>query len=201
MASLTMEEMVRSEVEGLGARIRQYRLRNTWTLDELAKRSTLSKSYLSRVEDGERQPSIAALLSLARAFGVPVAELFASDGREENRCTVVRSGSATVRQGNGLAYAVLSSGARPFGIQPIRVTVPANREGDELYRHEGEEWLYVLSGTLRLILADEIHDLSPGDAAHFDAGLPHRLTALGGQDVELILVASAGPRRLLSSYL
>ena len=58
----------------------------------------------------------------------------------------------------------------------------------------------MLSGTLRLALADETHVLSPGDAAHFDARTPHRLTAEGGGDAELILVACAGPRMLLDSY-
>ena len=85
-------------------------------------------------------------------------------------------------------------------MQPIRVTVPAGREEGEQYRHEGEEWLYVLSGTLQLALADEVYTLSPGDAAHFDARLPHRLRALHGIDAELLLVACASPRLLLGSY-
>ena len=86
-------------------------------------------------------------------------------------------------------------------MQPIRVTVPADRTGDEMYQHDGEEWLYVLSGTLRLALADQTQVLHPGDAAHFDARTPHRLSALDGHDAELILVACAGPRMLLDSYL
>ena len=75
------------------------------------------------------------------------------------------------------------------------------RQGDLLYQHDGEEWLYVLSGQLVLILADEEHVLQPGDAAHFDARTPHRLSAKGGGDAEIILVACAAPRPLLGSYL
>ena len=104
-------------------------------------------------------------------------------------------------QGNGLAYAPLSHHSTSSSMQPIRVIVPAQRCGTELYRHEGEEWLYVLSGCLSLSLAETAYQLSPGDAAHFDARLPHRLAAEGGQDAEIILVACAAPRRLLSSYL
>ena len=172
------------------------------TLEDLAKRAGLSKSYLSRLEDGERQPSIAALLSLAQAFGLTLATLFEPEPPAA-LCAVVRAGEATERQGNGLRYIPLfiRADADASGMHPILVTVPADRAGDEQYRHEGEEWLYILSGTLRLSLAEDTHDLAPGDAAHFDARVPHRLTALGGQDVRLILVACTAPKNLLGSYL
>ena len=188
------------ELSSLGGRLRALRAGRGWTLDELAGRAGLSKSYLSRLEDGERQPSIAALLSLAQAHGLPLASLFGATP-ESRRCAVVRAGDTVSQQGNGLAYAPLSNAGRAATMHPIRVTVPAGREGKEMYQHDGEEWLYILSGTLRLALADETLVLHPGDAAHFDARIPHRLTAEGGHDAELILVACAGPRMLLDSYL
>lgn len=184
----------------LGARLRVLRADRGWTQDELAARTHLSKSYLSRLEDGDRQPSIAALLSIASAFGLALNDLFGG-GQESGQCGIVRAGADTQRRGNGLFYRPLLSGDRVSNIQPIHLTVPADRTGDELYRHDGEEWLYVLSGTLSLTLDAEKHELFPGDSAHFDAGLPHRLAALNGVDAEIILVACALPRKLLSSYL
>ncbi len=169
-------------------------------MDDLAKRAGLSKSYLSRLEDGERQPSIAALLSLAQAFGLTLSTLFEPEPRTA-LCAIVRAEGGPQRQGNGLRYTPLSHQTRPAGMHPILVVVPADRTGDEQYRHEGEEWLYVLSGTLRLSLAEDTHDLAPGDAAHFDARVPHRLAALNGEDVRLILVACTAPKELLGSYL
>jgi transcriptional regulator with XRE-family HTH domain len=184
----------------LGARVRAGRRQKGWTLDELARRSNLSKSYLSRIEDGDRHPSIAALLSIARACSISLASLVGDD-QPVLPGVVVRGIEAPVSQGNGLTYQVLTSGGRPTAMQPVRISVPADRAGDELYRHEGEEWLYVLSGTLILTLGSEEYRLDPGDSAHFDAGIPHRLNALNGRDVEAILVASAAPRSLLGSYL
>ena len=64
------------------------------------------------------------------------------------------------------------------------------RKGDEHYHHEGEEWIYVLSGRLTLSLAGRTYDLVPGDAAHFDSRLPHRLIANGKKDAEVLLVAA-----------
>ena len=184
----------------LGARLRALRAGQGWTLDALARRTDLSKSYLSRLEEGDRQPSIAALLSLARAHGLTLAALF-GPSEVTGPCTVVRAGEGAVRQGNGLLYVSLSHASRAASMQPIRVTVPVNRAGDEMYQHDGEEWLYVLSGTLRLALAGEALQLRPGDAAHFNARVPHRLAAEGEADAELLLVACAAPKSLLDSYL
>ena len=193
--------LTQTEMSHLSARLREMRAERGWTQDELARRAGLSKSYLSRIEDGERQPSLASLLSLAQAHGIGLASLFAASTEEKRHCAVLRAGSLPPQQGNGLTYTPLSRPERAASMQPIRVTVSARRVGDEMYRHDGEEWLHVLSGTLRLALADEAHVLHPGDSAHFDARVPHRLSALDGDDAELILVACAAPRMLLDSYL
>lgn len=188
------------ELTSLGGTLRELRQRSGWTLEELAQKVSLSKSYLSRLEDGDRQPSLAALLALSRAFQVPLASLF-PEGREKREGVVTRASEAKAQSGNGLTYTSLSRCPPPVGMQPVRVVVSGERVGDECYKHEGEEWLYVLSGTLQLTLGDFLHTLEVGDAAHFDARQPHRLTALGGADAELIIVACAAPRQLLDSYL
>lgn len=195
--TVVAEQQARAEVSQLGVRLRDRRAARGWTLDELARRAGLSKSYLSRIEDGDRQPSLASLLSLAQAYGVPLAALFAppADGRAEEArpCAVLRAGSVPPQPGNGLTLAPLSRPAWAAAMQPVRVVVSARREGDDRVRHEGEEWLLVLSGTLCLALDDDRHVLRPGDSAHFDARRPHRLSALDGRDAELILVACAAP--------
>ena len=198
--SVTQSELTQREMSRLGARLRDLRTGRGWTQDDLARRTGLSKSYLSRIEDGERQPSLASLLSLAQAYGIALASLFTEPTQEKRPGAVLRAASLPLQEGNGLSYTPLSSLERTANMQPIRVTVSARREGGEMYVHDGEEWLYVLSGTLNLALADENHVLHPGDTAHFDARVPHRLSALNGIDAELILVACASPRTLLGSY-
>jgi transcriptional regulator with XRE-family HTH domain len=191
---------VPAEVIGLGARLAKLRTERGWTLEELAERSGLSASFLSRLEDGGRQPSLAALITLARVYEVLLPSLFDAP-QETANCVVVRVGEAKTKNGNGLIYASLTNASRPTNMQPIRVIVPIQRDGDERYQHEGEEWLYVLSGCLALMLEDQQYTLCPGDAAHFDARIPHRLEALGDQDAEVILVACVAPRPPLESYL
>lgn len=194
-------ERLEAELFRIGGRLRRLRRERGWTLGELSERTGLSTPYLSRVEAGERQPSLAALFVVCEAHGVAVSSLL--DPGDEDGGPVVHSGEAGMRSGNGLSYAVLSRGGPGgrFSMQPLRVVVPAERGSGELYRHEGEEWVYVLSGRLGLRLGGEELVLAPGDAAHFDASEPHRLAALGGEDVEMLVVAAAVARPLFSSYL
>ena len=191
---------VGNEMVRVGGRLRRMRKERGWRLEDLSARSGLSKPYLSRLEGGGSQPSLAALFAVAGAYGVPFSWLFEPEpGAEEG--IVVRAADTRLRRGNGLSYAPLSAGRPGARMQPLRVVVPAGREGEELYRHEGEEWLHVLSGRLLLRLGEAEHELGPGDSAYFDASEPHRLEALGEDDAEVVLVAAAVASPLLRSYL
>lgn len=194
-----LSEQLEAELHRMGERLRGLRRGQGWTLGDLSERTGFSTPYLSRVEAGERQPSLAALFAVSGAYGVTLSYLFGSDS--ENGGPVVRGGEARMRSGNGLSYAALSRGGVGASLKPLRVAVPIGRESDELYSHEGEEWIYVLSGRLGLKLGEVEWELDPGDAAHFDASEPHGLEALGGDEVAMIVVAAAVSRPLFSSYL
>ncbi len=188
------------ELTKLGTRLRHLRNQRGWTLGDVADRADLSEAYLSRIESGERQPSLAVLFSLAQVYGVTLPSLFEPEPQDAT-CIVVRAGSTAIQQGHGLSYMPLSRGDRFTNLQPIQVIVPVDRLGDCLYEHDGEEWIYVLSGQLGLVFSDEEYLLHQGDAAHFDARKPHRLMAQGEEDAKIILVGCAVPRLLLQSYL
>jgi len=183
------EGAIQSQLSSFGARLRELRLRRGWTLQELAARSGLSKAFLSRLESGGRQASIAAVLTLSRIFGVSLASFFESPLAIEP-CVIVRAADAAEKTINGLKYVPLSNAGRFFNLQPLRIKVSPSRRGNEHYHHDGEEWIYVLSGKLTLSLAGKTYDLSPGDAAHFESRLPHRLIAPGPKDAEVLVVAS-----------
>ena len=190
--SLELEEQIQSQLSSFGARLKEMRVKRGWTLEELACRSSLSKAFLSRLESGGRQASIAAALTLSRIFNVSLASLFES---QREPCVIVRGTDTVEKNVNGLKYVPLSNAGRFFNLQPIKVTVPVSRRGSEHYQHEGEEWIYVLSGALTLSLAGKTYELKPDDTAHFDSRLPHRLIATGKKDAKVLLVASpvSGP--------
>lgn len=185
----------------LGVQLKTLRNRHGWTLEQLSGRSELSEPYLSRLESGTRQPSLAALLTLARIYGITLAELLGESEPKSARCTITRAGDTISRPGNSLKYRPISGGAELTDLQAFEVTLPPGRDIGKFNHHDGEEWLYVLEGRLGLFFADEEHWLQIGDSVHFDSRAGHRLVTDEGSGARLLLVASAAeqlhPPRLL----
>jgi transcriptional regulator with XRE-family HTH domain len=191
-----IRDPIETQLDCFGRRLRELRQERGWSLQELAGHSALSKTFLSRLETGDRQASLAAVLTLTRVFGVSLASMFEEDLAVEP-CVIIRAAEAVAKTANGLTYTALSNAERFFNVQPLRVVVSARRRGHAHFQHDGEEWIYLLAGRLTLSLAGKRYDLAPGDAAHFDSRLPHRLIARGRGDAEVLLVAtpnSAPPR-------
>jgi transcriptional regulator with XRE-family HTH domain len=184
-----LESEVQTQLSSFGTQLRQLRLKRGWTLQDLADKSGLSKTFLSRLESGGRQASIAAVLTLSRIFEVSLSFFFESPLALEP-CVIVRRAEAEERTTNGLKYTPLSSAGRFSRLQPLRITVSPSRRGTQHYQHQGEEWIYVLSGKLILSLAGTTYNLGPGDAAHFESRLPHRLVAPGPEEAQVLVVAS-----------
>jgi transcriptional regulator with XRE-family HTH domain len=175
---------------GVGPRIRRARRARELTLEALSAASGVSVAHLSRLESGARQPSLATLLNVAAGLGVPISDLL--EGlREPRPGTVVRGTEAPFYEGMDFRFQPLVPEAGPAGLAAVKVVFPADRAEPEYHRHEGEEWLYVLSGRLRLTLGGESTVLEPGDAAFFDGMLSHSFDVLGGEDVEMLVVAGA----------
>ena len=178
----------------LGAQLKALRGQREWTLEQLSKSTKLSEPYLSRLESGARQPSLAALITLARAYRLPLRALLSSQARSRALCAIVRAGASGLREANGLRYRAISGSGQLNTLQAIRVSVSPNRRDSGFNQHDGEEWIYVLSGRLKLIFENEEQFLRVADSAHFDARIPHRLAAVGSRPAELLLVAAAsGP--------
>jgi quercetin dioxygenase-like cupin family protein len=120
---------------------------------------------------------------------MPFSELF-EELEEPGPGTVVRGGEAPVYEGTGLRIQPLVPEAGPEGVSAVKVVYPADRVSDgELHEHEGQEWLYMLKGRLRLTLGAERTVLEPGDAAFFDARLPHNFDVLSEEDAEVLMVS------------
>jgi transcriptional regulator with XRE-family HTH domain len=182
-----------SLLTSIGDCLRAMREEQGLTLDQASELSGISTSHLSRLESSERQPSVASLLALSTAFGVPVGAFF---GETQGGTPLGLSlPDETRHESNGLTVASCSGYAGSNVIDALRVTVTPERPVPTPARHPGEEWLYVLSGTLRLEYDGELHLLSPGTAAHFNAEVSHRLGA-DGAAAEVLLVAAKPVRNL-----
>jgi quercetin dioxygenase-like cupin family protein/DNA-binding Xre family transcriptional regulator len=185
-------DILQEQLAIFGVRLKELRHERRWTLDDLAQQSGFSKGYLSRLESGDRQASIASVLTLARLFGASVASMF--EGENAEPLVIIRREGTAAHHVNGLTCWPLSAKTLPFQLQPMRVIVSPHREGDEHRHHDGEEWIYLISGELTLSVGGKTYELEAGDAAHFDARLPHRLMARGGLEAEVLLVAAPGAK-------
>ncbi|MFH0178836.1 helix-turn-helix domain-containing protein [Streptomyces cacaoi] len=164
--------------------LRALRRRAALTLEAAARAAGLSPAHLSRLETGQRQPSLPMLLALARIYGTTVSELLGE--RSADRDAVVRAAGMEPTRAGGWTY--WQAGASGRGMQALRVHVPYGSQGDVVRVHPGEEWLHVLRGRLRLRLGDTTELLGPGDSAHFDSLTPHRIAAQDADGVELLFV-------------
>ncbi|MEU3663274.1 XRE family transcriptional regulator [Streptomyces sp. NPDC032940] len=164
--------------------LRALRRRAALTLEAAARAAGLSPAHLSRLETGQRQPSLPMLLSLARVYGTTVSELLGET--TVDRDAVVRAAAMEPTAAGGWTY--WQAGGSGRGMQALRVRVPYGTQGDIVRVHPGEEWLHVLRGRLRLRLGDAVHLLGPGDSAHFDSLTPHRIAAQDPDGLELLFV-------------
>jgi transcriptional regulator with XRE-family HTH domain len=177
----------------IGERLRSARDHAGLTLEQLADATGLSKAHLSRLESSDRQPSIAALLDLSAALGVSVNVLLGEN--RDGAPLAISTGTESRHQANGLAISTRSGFPGSSAIEALSISIDPDRPTSPPARHRGEEWLYVVSGTLLLDYDGVEYTLDPGQCVHFDADGPHRLTAVGGV-TEILMVAAHDSRSL-----
>ncbi|MBZ4322514.1 helix-turn-helix domain-containing protein [Streptomyces huiliensis] len=164
----------------VGPRLKRLRTERGVTLSALSEATGISKSTLSRLESGGRRPSLELLLPIAQAHQVPLDELVGAPEVGDPRVRM------TPRRANGQVVVPLTR--QPGPLQTFKSVLPASRTTPEPCTHEGYEWLYVLSGRLRLVLADHDLILGPGEAAEFDTRLPHWFGTTGEGPVEMLSI-------------
>jgi transcriptional regulator with XRE-family HTH domain len=169
-------------------RLRELRVERGLTLQEVAARASIDVSTLSRLESGKRRLALDHVPTLAAALGVSTDELLGSPPVRDPR---VRG--AARRTGDGLTLWALSrhvpAGApRAF---KVRVSARRRRPPTELPVHEGYDWIYVLSGRLRLLLGEQDLTIETGETVEFTTWTPHWFGAVDGP-VEMILIV--GPQ-------
>jgi len=183
-----MDDDLGETLEAVGPRLRRLRRDRGTTLADLSERTGISVSTLSRLESGARRPTLELLLPLARAHGVSLDELVDAPATGDPR---VHLRPVTA---HGMTMVPLTR--RAGGIQAYKLVLPpAARTEPAPQSHEGYEWLYVLDGRLRLVLAEHDVVLTAGEAAEFDTRVPHWFSAAGDRPVELLSLFGAQGER------
>jgi transcriptional regulator with XRE-family HTH domain len=158
------------------------------TLTEVAEQTGISKSTLSRLEHGQRRPSLELLLPLSQLYRVPIDDLVGAPEVGDPRIRL------KPRRVNGRTVLPLTG---PGGVQAWKIVIPASQSAPQPRTHDGFEWLYVLSGRMRLVLGDRDLVLGVGEAAEFDTQVPHWFGSTGDGPAEVLSIFGRPGERML----
>ncbi|WP_030185228.1 helix-turn-helix domain-containing protein [Streptomyces sp. NRRL S-813] len=178
-----MTENFEAVLDAVGPRLRAIRRQRGTTLEQIAELTGMSVSTLSRIESGQRRPTLEVLLPLARTYHLPLDELVGAPATGDPRIH-----PRPVNR-NGVTWVPLSR--TPGGLNAFKQILPVATEAPERLEqrtHEGHEWIYVLTGTMRLVLGEQDFQLHAGEAAEFDTRVPHGMANIGSQPLELLVI-------------
>ena len=179
----------------LGARVRDLRKARNWTLEQASRQAGLARSTLSKIENGQMSPTYDALKKLAVGLEISVPQLFTppSGGQVNGRMAVTRGGEEAAKVTTTYEHALLAEALTSKKMLPYRTRVRARHveDFDGWVRHDGEEFLYVLTGQLRLFTEFyEPVELKRGDSAYYDAAMGHNVVSISVEDATILWVTS-----------
>ena len=172
----------------VSSRIRALRKQRGYTIEILADAVGVHKGHLSRIERGEKTPSLGTLETISKVLEVGMAELFGEKAGDDE-VTVVRKLDRQAlgkRKDYRIEALLASAGNRP--LSAYVVSPETKFQEHDVPHHSGQELLFVLKGRIELIVGGKTALLSEGDCASYDAGLHHKLRRLGHATASLLVV-------------
>ena len=168
--------------ESLGERIRRMRTRQKVDLETLAQQTGYSRDYLEQIEEGKASPAVGTLIQISRALAVDSASLLAEDRKKERR----RSYRKRTR---AYSYKNLVPGAEDKHLWAYLITLEPKKAHERVeYKHEGEEFVYVLEGRVQLQVGQDVHTLKKGKSLHYNSAQEHTLKNLSSKESKLLAV-------------
>lgn len=179
----------------LGQRVRDLRKAHGWTLEQAAVQAGLARSTLSKIENGQMSPTYEALKKLAEGLKISVPQLFTPPSRSQvnGRMALTRGGEGQAHLTVTYEHEILAHGLTQKKMLPYRARIRARDldEFDGWVRHDGEEFMYVLTGVVRLYTEFyEPAELKRGDSAYYDASMGHNLVSVSEEDATVLWVTS-----------
>ncbi len=177
----------------IGERIRKLREEKGISLKDLAARTGFDAQLLSDIEKAEVYPQLGTILRLSKALDGAFGQLLSGEGdkpysitRLKDRKTVARSTSGKGHK-HIYSYKGLAPEVKGRNMEPLIVQLQETPE-KEISRHDGEEFVYVLSGTVLLEVGEDRYELEPGDSAYYLSSIPHWIAAKSGQATILAVI-------------
>jgi electron transfer flavoprotein alpha subunit/transcriptional regulator with XRE-family HTH domain len=180
------EKQGRQGDSGFGEKLRKLRESKNWSLETLSQAIGDSPEFINQVENEEISPSVSFLLRLAGAFKVDPGTFL----RKEEK-TLIRNmrAQALTKRTQNYSYQTLTMGAETDHLHGFMITIESKQTHKPVaYKHEGEEFVFVLEGELELTVGNRVHNLKPGESLHFNSDTPHKLKNLSYETTRCLVV-------------
>ncbi len=185
-----------SEAKGsIGAKITELREALLLSPEDLAERCGCDIAIIKDLEAGALAPSLAPLIKITRALGVRLGTLLDDDENlgpvftkaDDYKNSTRLKGLETHSDAGELTFNALAEGKASRHMEPFFITLePSEALEHTLSTHEGEEWLYVLEGSLEIAYGKDLYVLEPGDSIYYDSIVPHQVRSHKGQSAKFV---------------
>jgi len=194
MESIGQEAPQEDVAMNAGNRVRRAREKRGLSLQDISLRTGIDVSLLSEIEEGQSSPPLGTIIKLAKALEMKMGYFISGD--ELRPFTVVRSGDRKLvsrydskrNKHYGYGYESLAPYKKDRHMEPFLVTLQPAMTEEERSTHDGQEFIFVLSGGMEVRLGDEIHVLAPGDAIYYDSTVPHLVKCYGQETTRILAV-------------
>jgi len=172
--------------KSFGGRLQQLRLTKRISFARLSTRTGFSQRYLKEIEEGIAITPVSAVIQIAKTLSVDSGSFLSAGGQEASR---KKRKESFFKRTQAYSYKTLTPGAEEKHMKAFLVTIDP-RQGHHMveYRHEGEEFLYVIHGNVEVRVGEDQHFLKRGESLHFDSGVTHNLLNHGGERAKLLVV-------------
>jgi len=172
--------------KSFGAKMKQLRKVRKTSLEHLANKTGYSQRYLKEIEEGAAIPPVSAVIQIAKALSIDSGSFLSA---EEQAASERRRRESFFKRTQVYSYRTLTPDAETKHMKAFLVTIDPRQDHKMVeYRHEGEEFLYVLKGHVEVMVGENQNLFKQGETLHFDSGIPHKLRNLSDEEAELLVV-------------
>lgn len=171
-----------SKIQSVGEKIREMREKLKLDIEKLAEKTGYEPDYLRELEEGKVSPAVGALIQISRAMSLDSSELLADEKKEARR-------KSHLKRTKAYSYKSLTPEDEDKHLWAYLVTLDPKKEHEMVaYKHEGEEFMFVIDGKVEVKVGEDIHIIKKGEHVHFNSGIQHHLKNLSSKVSTLIVV-------------
>ncbi len=183
---LCEDQRIKTGKSNFGEKIKSLRVARDWTVEKLADATGQTPEFISHVEAGKLSPPVSFLVRLAGAVDVDPGTFLRSDEKTKIRAQKNRD---YTKRTSSYSYQTLTSGAENDHLRAFMVTIePHDIHKPVAYKHEGEEFIFVMKGALEFTLGRKVYGLKKGESIHFNSDIPHKLKSLSDEATRCLVI-------------